>query len=84
MHRTWPAQVVAATIPAAILIGCADSLRFPVSPPSVVSGHERCTAANDTPDCNAAGQALCRAKGFQAGASVDTQTEYCFESREVE
>jgi len=30
-------------------------------------------------DCNAAGLALCRAKGFQAGAGLDTQTEYCFE-----
>jgi hypothetical protein len=79
LRGTWPAQVAAATIPAAILFGCANSPRFPVSPQSVVSGHEQCTAANGTPDCNAAAHALCRAKGFQAGAGLDTQTEYCFE-----
>jgi hypothetical protein len=71
-------RLVAATISTAILFGC-DGPRFPVSPHSVVSGHEQCTAANGAPDCAAAGNALCRARGFEAGASVDTQTEYCFE-----
>jgi hypothetical protein len=83
MHRTWPAQVIAATIPVALLFllfGCAGSPRFPVSPQNVVSGRELCTTEqNGATDCNAAGNALCRVEGFQAGASVDTQSEYCFD-----
>jgi hypothetical protein len=82
MRQTRLAQV-AATIPIALLFllfGCADSPRFPVSPQNVVSGREPCTTAqNGATECNAAGNALCRAKGFQAGASVDTQSEYCFD-----
>jgi hypothetical protein len=73
-------RLVAAAILAALLFGCADSPKFPVSPQSVVSGRERCTVTpNGAPDCNAAGNALCRARGFEAGASLDTQTEYCFD-----
>jgi hypothetical protein len=75
-------RLVAATIPAAILFGCADGLRLPVplQTAGIVSGRERCTVTpNGAPDCNAAGHALCRARGFEAGATVDTQTEYCFD-----
>jgi len=45
----------------------------------VVSGHQKCTlAANGAPDCLAAANAICKAKGFQAGKSVDmTTAEVC-------
>jgi hypothetical protein len=83
MHRNWPTRMIAAPISIALLcllFGCAGSPRFPVSPQNVVSGREQCAAAlNGAADCSAAGNALCRAKGFQAGSSVDTQTEYCFD-----
>jgi hypothetical protein len=83
MHRTWPALVVAATIPVALLFllfGCTGSPRLPLSPQNIVSGREQCSAAqNGATDCNAASSALCHAKGFQAGTSVDTQTEYCLD-----
>ena len=39
--------------------------------PGIASGHERCAlAANGAPDCQAAAEALCRARGFSTGASV--------------
>jgi type IV secretory pathway TrbL component len=42
----------------------------------VVSGHERCPLAqNGAPDCQTAAAAVCRGKGFQAGNSIDTQSE---------
>jgi hypothetical protein len=43
--------------------------------PGIASGHERCAlAANGAPDCQAAAEALCRARGFSSGASVDYVT----------
>jgi hypothetical protein len=43
--------------------------------PGIASGHERCAlAANGAPDCQAAAEALCRARGFSTGASVDYVT----------
>ena len=44
--------------------------RIPLT--SVVTGRQRCIAApNQTPDCQAATDALCRDKGFKTGHSVD-------------
>lgn len=41
----------------------------------VVSGKERCdTAPNGAPDCRHAAEAVCRAKGFGAGSSLDIET----------
>jgi hypothetical protein len=41
----------------------------------IVTGRERCTAAaNGAPDCRAAADAACRAKGFASGRSLDTQS----------
>jgi hypothetical protein len=41
----------------------------------MVSGRERCaTAPNGAPDCRAAADAACRAKGFGSGRSLDTQS----------
>jgi hypothetical protein len=52
-----------------------------ISVPSIhmVSGHELCgTAANGAPDCRAAADSACRAKGFASGRSLDTQsTQMC-------
>ena len=49
------------------------------SPANTVSGHEKCaTASNGAADCRAASEAICRAKGFNSGTSIDIQTEYCF------
>jgi hypothetical protein len=43
--------------------------------PNIVTGHERCeTAANGAPDCRAAAEALCRAKGLAAAGSLDVQS----------
>ena len=44
-----------------------------------VSGHERCQlAANGAPDCVAAANAMCKAKGFDSGSSLDmTTAEVC-------
>lgn len=44
-----------------------------------VNGHERCTnAPNGAPDCVAAANAICKAKGFSAGKSLDmTTAENC-------
>ena len=45
----------------------------------VVTGHEKCKIApNGAPDCVAAANALCKAKGFGSGKSVDmTTAEVC-------
>jgi hypothetical protein len=45
----------------------------------VASGRERCTVApNGAPDCGVAAEALCRAKGFASGSSIDFETaEVC-------
>ncbi len=45
----------------------------------MVTGHEKCKVApNGAPDCVAAADALCRAKGFGTGKSADmTTTEVC-------
>jgi len=47
--------------------------------PGFVSGHEKCRIApNGAPDCGAAADAVCRAKGFKSGSSVDmTTSEVC-------
>lgn len=44
-----------------------------------VSGHEICpSAANGAPDCVAAANAICKAKGFDSGSSLDmTTAEVC-------
>jgi hypothetical protein len=44
-----------------------------------VSGHEKCQLApNGAPDCIAAANAICKAKGFESGKSVDmTTAEVC-------
>jgi hypothetical protein len=48
-------------------------LKFPTS--RMVEGRERCqVAANGSPDCRAAVEAICKAKGFASGNSLDTQT----------
>lgn len=42
----------------------------------LVIGREPCVAApNGAPDCRAATEALCRAKGFETGRSLDVQSE---------
>jgi hypothetical protein len=47
--------------------------RLPVS--GFAGGHEQCTlAANGAPDCRAAAENLCRARGFATGTSVDYVT----------
>jgi hypothetical protein len=41
----------------------------------ITAGHERCVIApNGAPDCRAAAETLCRAKGFAGGTSVDSVT----------
>jgi uncharacterized membrane protein len=41
----------------------------------IVSGRERCgTAANGAPDCRAAAETMCKAKGFESGSSIDFVT----------
>jgi hypothetical protein len=44
-----------------------------------VSGHEKCQVApNGAPDCVAAASAMCKAKGFDSGKSLDmTTAEVC-------
>lgn len=47
--------------------------RIPLT--SVVAGRQRCVpASNGAPDCEAATVALCAAKGFSTGRSVDIQS----------
>ena len=49
--------------------------RLPLT--NVVSGKEMCVnAPNGAPDCAAASEALCRAKGFSRGASLDITSAY--------
>jgi len=45
----------------------------------VIDGHEKCRMApNGAPDCVAAANAICKAKGFKSGKSVDmTTAETC-------
>ncbi|MFN3655797.1 MAG: hypothetical protein ACK4UO_00920 [Pseudolabrys sp.] len=45
----------------------------------VVSGHEKCrTAPNGAPDCIVAANAICKARGFDSGKSLDmTTAEEC-------
>jgi hypothetical protein len=45
----------------------------------VIAGHEKCQIApNGAPDCIAAAYAICQAKGFKTGKSVDmTTAEVC-------
>ena len=48
-------------------------LRLPAT--RMVEGRERCeVAANGSPDCRAAVEAICKGKGFGSGNSLDTQT----------
>ena len=57
----------------------ADTITSKLPATSVVSGHEVCrTAPNGAPDCEAAASAICKAKGFKSGRSVDmTTAENC-------
>jgi hypothetical protein len=49
--------------------------RLPVT--NIVTGHEFCAIApNGAPDCNSASLALCKAKGFARGQSVDITSSY--------
>jgi hypothetical protein len=45
----------------------------------VITGHEKCiNAPNGAPDCVAAANAICKAKGFDSGKSMDmTTAEVC-------
>ena len=46
-----------------------------LSVPGVAGGHEQCIlAGNGAPDCRGAAEALCRARGFATGTSVDFVT----------
>ena len=58
--------------------GAADTVvRIPAS--RMFSGHEKCKVApNGAPDCVAAANTMCKAKGFESGKSVDmTTAEVC-------
>src|SRR5258708_5177833 len=47
----------------------------PKLPTGVIAGRERCVLApNGAPDCRAAAEAMCRAKGYVGGARVDFET----------
>jgi hypothetical protein len=49
--------------------------RLPLS--NVVSGREMCiNAPNGAPDCATASEAMCKAKGFSRGASLDITSAY--------
>jgi hypothetical protein len=60
--------------------GAADVARdtassVPKLPTGVIAGRERCILApNGAPDCRAAAETMCRAKGYVGGASVDFET----------
>ena len=42
---------------------------------TVVAGNEKCTIApNGAPDCIAAARAMCKAKGYESGQSLDMTT----------
>lgn len=46
-----------------------------LSSAKIVDGRERCEAApNGSPDCQAAAEKICKAKGFAEGKSADIQT----------
>jgi len=69
---------VAAKTTATATKSAADAMvRIPSA--RVVAGHEKCKVApNGAPDCVAAANALCKAKGFGTGKSADmTTTEVC-------
>jgi hypothetical protein len=71
---------VAVMVPATILFGCADNFKLPLSTAAIASGRQQCVvASNGAPDCGAAVNALCRANGFEAGASLNTQSELCLD-----
>lgn len=57
----------------------AEGVASKLSPASVIGGHEVCKVApNGAPDCVAAANAICQAKGFKTGKSVDmTTAETC-------
>jgi hypothetical protein len=57
----------------------AEGVARKLSPASVIDGHEVCKMApNGAPDCVAAAKAICTAKGFKTGKSVDmTTAETC-------
>lgn len=40
----------------------------------MVTGREKCEAADGAPDCRAAAIKLCRIKGFEGGQSADIQS----------
>jgi hypothetical protein len=51
----------------------ASVTKLPVA--GVIGGRERCVLApNGAPDCRVAAEALCRAKGYDGGTSVDFET----------
>jgi hypothetical protein len=55
--------------------GAADIAVDGVTKLPVASGREQCAiAGNGAPDCQVAAEALCRARGFGTGASVDFVT----------
>ena len=57
------------------LIGAGTVARLPLT--NVVTGKQMCiNAPNGAPDCVAASEALCRAKGYQRGASLDITSAY--------
>jgi hypothetical protein len=57
----------------------ADTLTRNLSATTVVSGHAVCRVApNGAPDCVVAAEAICKAKGFKSGKSLDmTTAENC-------
>jgi hypothetical protein len=61
----------------------ANVTKLPVS--SITAGRERCALApNGAPDCGVAAEALCRARGYVGGTSVDFETvEKCPTRRRV-
>jgi hypothetical protein len=64
----------AANAASSVAKGAADGVtKLPVA--GVASGREQCAiAGNGAPDCQVAAEALCRARGFGTGASVDFVT----------
>jgi len=55
-----------------------DGLSRLTTSPSVARGRVACPMANGAPDCQAASDKLCQAKGFKEGKSLDTdQAQAC-------
>src|SRR5882757_7245398 len=55
-----------------------DGLSRLTTSPSVARGRVACPMANGAPDCKAASDKLCQAKGFKEGKSLDTdQAQAC-------